>query len=236
MIEEDGGRSADDAVIVETRGNWAVLQRALALAPSNRLRPIQVAGAYQLAALALNGLLRAALDAVEKVGRVALATVRARIAERAGSGFEATPAAAWAGHRRAVAVAEDVLLAEGLDWAQIGARAAELLLRVTLDDRCLRWLTDSPTPMVERLLEWRRDAGTSSAGAMFARLLPDLIEHHAEVSARKGKGHWIEMDGKELVRNDPRPLRLMLHSLRFAQLQQLAADLKLRPEDVVDEA
>jgi hypothetical protein len=70
---------------------------------------------------------------------------------------------------------------------------------------------------------------------MVSRLLPDLVEHHAEVSARKGKGEWVVLDGVEMVKNDPRYLRLMLHSLRFAQLQHLAADLDLRPEDVTDE-
>ena len=235
LVAEDDGKPAEEAADAETQGNWGVLRRALELSPSNRLRPIQVAGAYQVAALGLNALLRSALDPVVQVGRMSLTDLRARIAGRAGAGFEASPAASWAGHRPAASVADDLLRSEGSAWEEIGTLAVEALLRVTLDERYLLWLTDHPTPLVERLVTWSREAGTKSAGAMMASLLPELVEHHAEVSARKGKGRWIENDGAELVRGDPRPLRLMLHSLRFAQLQQLAADLRLRPEDVADE-
>ena len=236
LISEDGGKPAEEAAESETRGNWAVLRRALELPPSNRLRSIQVAGAYQLAALGLNALLRSALDPVARQGRVALAEWRAKVAKRAGDGFEASSAQAWAGHRPAVEVANELLDAEGRDWPEIAVLATELLLRLCLDERYRSWLADDPTPLVERLLLWGRDAGTERAGTMVSRLLPDLVEHHAEVSARKGKGEWLVVDGADLVKNDPRPLRLMLHSLRFAQLQQLAADLQLNQGDVADEA
>ncbi len=85
------------------------------------------------------------------------------------------------------------------------------------------------------MLLWTRDATNERPGDMIVRLLPDLVLHHAEVSAKKGKGEWLLIDGEELVKNDPRPLRLLLHSLRFAQLGQMASDLKLRSEDVDDE-
>jgi hypothetical protein len=236
LVIEDGGKPADEAAESETRGNWAVLRSALALPPSNRVHPIQVAGAYQLAALGLNALLRSALDPVMQHGRLSIAEWRAKVAERAGAGFETASALGWAGHRPAVVVADDLLQGDGLPWPDIAVLATELLLRVCLDERSLRWLSDDLAPLVERLIVWTRDAGTERAGAMVSRLLPDLVEHHAEVSARKGKGEWVVLDGAELVKNDPRHLRLMLHSLRFAQLQQLAADLILRPGDVTDEA
>lgn len=236
LVTEDGGKPAEEAADNETRGNWAVLRRALEHGPSSRLHPVQVAGAYQLAALGLNALLRSALDPAAQHGRLSIAAWRTKVAEHAGDGFESAPALAWAGHRAAVEVAQDLLDADGRPWPEIAALATELLLRLTLDERYFRWLADDPMPLVDRLLLWARDAGTDQAGAMVSRLLPDLVLHHAEVSARKGKGEWLVLDGGELVKNDPRYLRLMLHSLRFAQLQQLAADLGLRPEDVTDEA
>jgi hypothetical protein len=236
LVSDDGGKPAEEAADGETRGNWAVLQRALAMPASNRLRSIQEAGAYQLAALGLNALLRSALDPVALHGRFALATWRAKVAERAGDGFEGASALAWAGRRPPVDVANDLLQAEGREWPEIAVLATELLLRLCLDDRYRRWLADEPPPLVERLLLWAADAGTERAGTMVSRLLADLVEHHAEVSARKGKGEWLLVDGSELVKNDPRPLRLMLHSLRFAQLQMLAADLQLNQGDVADEA
>jgi hypothetical protein len=235
LVADDGGRPAEEAADSETRGNWAVIRRALELPPSDRLRAVQVAGAYQLAALALNALLASALDPVQQYGRVSLRAWRQRIAERAGSGFETSSALAWAGHRPAVRVAEDLLAGDGRPWPEVAALATELLLRLGLDERYLRWLAEDPAPLVERALVWSRDAGTEPAGEMVTRLLPELVHHHAEVSARKGKGEWIVIDGPDLVRADPRPLRLMLHSLRFAQLQQIAADLHLRPEDVAHE-
>jgi hypothetical protein len=235
LVAEDGGKPAEEAADRETRGNWAVIRSAMEHPPSNRLHPIQVAGAYELAALGLNALLRSALDPVALHGRLSIAAWRAQVSERAGAGFESATAAAWAGHRPAVAVAADLLDADGRPWPEIAGLATELLLRLGLDERYFRWLAEEPAPLVDRMLHWTRDAGTDQPGPMVSRLLPDLVEHHAEVSARKGKGEWVVLDGAEMVKNDPRYLRLMLHSLRFAQLQQLAADLGLRPEDVTDE-
>ncbi len=236
LVTEDGGRLSEDAADSETGGNWAVLRHALQLPPSNRLRAIQVAGAYQLAALGLNALLRSALDPVVRYGRLPLDTWVLKVGERTGEGFATSAAAVWAGHRTPVAVADDLLSGDVRPWQEIASLAMELLLRLGLDENYLHWLGDEPTPVVERLLVWTRDSGSERASTMVRRLLPDLVEHHAEVSARKGKGEWISLDEANLVRSDPRPLRLMLHSLRFAQLQQLATDLKLSPEDVSDEA
>ncbi|APR85053.1 Hypothetical protein A7982_10402 [Minicystis rosea] len=235
LAVDDAGRPGEEAAESETRGNWAVIRRALELPPSNRLELIQVAGAYQLAALGLNALLRSALDSVAQHGRLSMAAFRAKVAERAGGGFEERRAIAWAGHRPVVDVAQDLLNGGDRPWPEIASLAMELLLRLGLDERYSRWLSADPAPLVERMLLWTRDAETTPAGAMMERLLFDLVEHHAEVSARKGKGEWLLRDGAELVKNDPRYLRLMLHSLRFAQLQQLATDLGLRAEDVTDE-
>lgn len=235
LVSEEGGKPAEAAADNETRGNWAVLRRALQFPPSNRLHPVQVAGAYQLMALSLNALLASALVPVQQHGRLSILAWHAKVAERAGSHFEESAAQVWAGHRRPVEVADDLLNSDSVSWPEVAMLALELLLRLVLDERCLRWLADGPTPLVERVIIWSRNAGTANARAMAAQLLPDLVEHHAEVSARKGKGEWLVLDGPELVKNDPRLMRPMLHSLRFAQLQQLAADLSLRPEDVTDE-
>lgn len=236
LITDDGGKPAEEAALFETRTNWGVLRPALERPPTSRLQPIQVAGAYQLAALGLNALFASALEPTAQQGRFPLATWRERIAERAGLDFEATSAAAWAGHRSPADVAEDLLGEAQRPWPEIGALAVELLLRLGLDERHARWLGDDPTPIVERLLLWTRDASIARAGELAARLLPDLVEHHRDVSVKKGKGEWLVLDGGELVKHDPRPLRLLLHSLRFTQLAQLASDLNLHPKDVADEA
>jgi hypothetical protein len=235
LVTDDGGKPAEAAALFETRSNWGVLRPALALPSSNRLQPIQVAGAYQLAALGVNALFASALAPAAEHGRFALATWRARIAERAGSDFEGSSAAAWAGHRSPADVVDEILSVPDRPWPEVGMLAAELLLRLGLDERYARWLGDDPIPIVERMLVWTRDAGIERAGEMVTRLLPELVEHHRDVSVKKGKGEWLLTDGDELVKNDPRPMRLLLHSLRFAQLGQLAADLQLQPKDVDDE-
>lgn len=235
LITDDGGKPAEEAARFETQTNWGVLRRALALPPQNRLQTIQIAGAYQLAALGLNALFASALDPTAEQGRLPLATWRERIAERAGTDFEALSAAAWAGHRSPAEVAADLLDETPRPWPEIGMLAVELLLRLGLDERYGRWLGDDPTPIVDRMRVWARDASIERAGELAVRLLADLVEHHRDVSTKKGKGEWLVLDGEELVRHDPRPLRLLLHSLRFAQLAQLAADLNLHPKDVADE-
>jgi len=117
----------------------------------------------------------------------------------------------------------------------VGVLGANLLLGLGLDPRYARWLEDDPLPIVDQAMHWARDAATDHAGDMLMRLLPELIVHHSNVSAKKGKGEWLVRDGNEIVKHDPRPMGLLLHSLRFAQLGQLAADLQLSAEDVADE-
>jgi hypothetical protein len=70
------------------------------------------------------------------------------------------------------------------------------------------------------------------------QVLPDLLvamaERHEIVSERKGRQRWLFVDGLSLVRDDPRPMGLGLHALRFPQLGSLARDLRLREEDLRD--
>lgn len=230
-----GEQPAEQAEEHETQGNWRVIKGALGLSPSRRLHAIQVAAAYQLAALGQNALLRAALDPVIEHGRVPIKAWLDKVGERAGDGFTTSSAIAWAGHRPAIDVAEDLLDANDRPWQEIATLAIELLLRLGLDERYIRLLGDDPSPSVDLTIAWARDAATERPREMVGRLLPELVERHREVSARKGKGEWVVLDDHDLVKSDPRSLTLMLHSLRFTQLAQLAADLSLSPEDVADE-
>ncbi|MRG91586.1 hypothetical protein [Polyangium spumosum] len=221
----------------ETRSNWEILRPALERAPSNRLRPIQAAGAYQLVALGLNALFKSALDPAMEEGRISLSSWRRAIAARAGRDFNAARAATWAARQDSpTKIANELLDASvARPWSEVGMLATELLLRLGMVDRYVDWLGEECPPIVERVLVWARGATRERAGDMIGQLLPELVEHHAQVSAKKGKGEWVVIDGDEVMKRSPRPLRLLLHSLRFAQLGQLAADLALDPEDVADE-
>jgi len=235
LVAEDEGAPAKDAARFETSTNWQVLRHALALPPSKRLRGIQMAGAYQLAALGLNALFASALEPTMMQGRLPLAEWRKAIATHADGAFDNLSAAAWARRRSPTEIADELLDGTARSWAEVGVLGANLLLGLGLELRYTRWLDDDPLPIVDHVLHWTREAETDNAGDMLMRLLPDLIVHHSNVSAKKGKGEWLVLDGNEIVKHDPRPMGLFLHSLRFAQLGQLAADLQLSAEDVADE-
>lgn len=235
LVAEDDGKPAKDAALFETSTNWQVLRHALALPPSKRLHGIQTAGAYQLAALGLNAVFASALEPTMMQGRLSFAEWRKAIATHAGRGFENLSAAAWARKRSPTEIADDLLDGNARSWAEIGALGANLLLGLGLELRYTRWLEDDPLPVVDLVLHWTRESETKHAGEMLMQLLPDLVVHHSNVSAKKGKGEWLVLDGNEIVKHDPRPMGLFLHSLRFAQLGQLAADLELSAEDVTDE-
>ncbi|MDC3961074.1 hypothetical protein [Polyangium jinanense] len=234
----DGDEEAEKAGgALETHTNWKVLRPALERAPSNRLHPIQTTGAYQLVALGLNALFASALEPVETRGRISLSKWRKEIATHAGRDFNSVRAVTWAARQDSPTdIAAELLAPVERPWAEVGVLATQLLLRLGLEDRYVEWLGLEAPALVERVLLWARDANRERAGDMIEKLLPELVEHHVEVSAKKGKGEWMVMEGDVVVRRSPRPLRLLLHSLRFAQLGQLAADLDLGPEDVADEA
>ena len=93
----------------------------------------------------------------------------------------------------------------------------------------LRQMTGEPIELVDRCLRRRTELP-------LRRVLPDLLiamaERHELVSQRKGRQRWLFADGSVIVRDDPRPMGLGLHALRFPQLGSLARDLRLREEDL----
>lgn len=235
LLVEDEGAPAKDAAHFETTTNWNVLRQALSLSPSKALHNIQMAGAYQLAALGLNALFSSVLEPTMAQGRLSLIQWRKALAEHAGSGFETSSATTWAAKRSPKEIADELLDGHVRTWPEVGVLGANLILALGRESRYAHWLASEPLRIVEQVLDWTRNTETEHAGDMLTRLLPELILHHSEVSAKKGKGEWLVLDGNEIVKHDPRPMGLYLHSLRFAQLGQLAADLQLTAEDVADE-
>lgn len=229
-ITEDGGEVAAQA---EVRGNWSILSGLLRAPALDALRQLRTAATYQLAQLGLNAVFAALLRPVMERGRIPLTDWQTALKERGGAGFAEQPALSWMRRRPPVETATDLLA--GRDWREEGTLGLELLLQIGTDDHLAKLLAEDKGPLSDRVLMLRESAERTSAASLLSELIPDLVHHHQTVSARKGKGEWMTLDDSEVVKVDPRPVRLMIHALRLAQLGQLASDLELRSEDVADD-
>lgn len=229
-VSDDGGASAADE---ETRGNWNVIRAILRAPPSRELDLLQRVCAYELLAMALNRTFAALVEAVDGPGRVPVTEWLQRVEVTAGADYGQKPAREWSAPDDAIDLA-DRLLGE-TSWPAIAARSLALLLHVLRSDRLVGWLHDVVIRDVflMSVLEIRQQL-TRTPRELHEALVRDIVVRHREESSRKGKGDWLFLDSNDLVRAEPRPLRAIVHSLRFAQLQQLAADLDLTAEEVAD--
>jgi hypothetical protein len=210
-IAEDGGEAAAET---EARRNWGVLRRSLLRPTGDDILPVQKAAAYECLGLALNGVLASVLDVLAAAGRARLEEMVARLAP-AGRTFGSLAS-------DPLTVADTVLAGS--------SRALELLASVTTDARLRNLLEPlGQEPLVARALEIRAGEGARDVARA---LLVDLAHHHQKVSARKGKGEWLSLEADELVRRELYVLPPLVHTMRFAQLQQLAIDLKLTATEV----
>jgi hypothetical protein len=228
--DEEGSAAATS----ETSGNWSMMRSLLQMTPQHELYDLQAASAYEALALGLNRLFASILTPLEEQGRTRIREWLDAVATRAGTEFHHAPAGPWAGHEGVVALA-DKLLEWERPWQEVGCLATELLVTVARDERMRGLLAQETNEvLVQRVLAMGADAGTASAAEILGALIPDLVARHHEVSARKGKGEWMSLDGEDLVRVDVRPLPPLVHSLRLTQLSQLVTDLRLDPSEVAD--
>ena len=133
----------------------------------------------------------------------------------------------------------DLKLAERRETDPIEAAhiAGALLLRVLRDPilssvwDVLSHSANEPLELVDRCLRQRMELSLKQA---LPEMLVAMAERHELVSERKGRQRWLFVDGANLVRDDPRPMGLGLHALRFPQFGSLARDLRLREGDLRD--
>ena len=232
-VAEGGGL---DTAAEESRGNWKVVRALVALSPRPELRELQVASAYQLLALSLNQIFRSCIVAVDGAGRVSLPTYLDLVAERAEPGFATEPATSIA-RDSAIACAE-ACMAQVASWPEMATTGLDLLLAILGDATLMAWLGDAArdSAFVGEVLERSRVTGSTTARALLEGLVRDMAMRHRVESARKGKGEWFTLEDEHLVRVDPRELVPFVHSLRFAQLEQLISDLHVTAEEVSDVA
>lgn len=230
-IAEDGGVKAAEE---EAKGNWKVVSSLLLTPPNAELHELQVAAAYQLLALALNQVLRSCLGAVTTAGRMGVDVLLAEVSAQEGAAARSAFGAA---------TTEDVVARakacfQELSWPQMASTGLDLLGAVLGCETTLRWVAHvaPEDDFVGRVIDRSHDLQTTTRSDLLAWLIKELVARHQQESVRKGKGEWLALEGDTLVRRDPRELLPIIHSLRFAQLEQLLSDLEVELEELVDAA
>lgn len=231
--------SEEDAAVLEDDlqgaglSNLDVILRFYDCVPRDDLRPLQALAVFELLALGLSALFRAALVNVTESGKVDIGRLTAAIA------LVGPQAAIWSSPMTAAKPKTVRKLVQGIfetqDAVEVASLGGALLLRVLRDPMlptvwdALTQLAPEPVELVDRGL--RRRMGGSLADAM-PSLLSAMVERHELVSQRKNRQRWLCAEGTALVRDDPQAMGLGLHALRFPQLGSIARDIGLGKEDL----
>ena len=207
--------------------------------PRDDLRALQALAAFEFLSIGLGGIFRAAVVAVDHGGKADLAGLAQTISASGNlTSLWQTPM----NHAKpptAKRLVSDLKLAERRETDPIEAAhiAGALLLRVLRDPilssvrDVLSLSANEPLELVNRCLCQRMNLSLKQA---LPEMLVAMAERHELVSERKGRQRWLFVDGAILVRDDPRPMGLGLHALRFPQFGSLARDLGLREGDLRD--
>ncbi len=233
----------DDAAILEDDvqgvgiSNIDVVLHFYGRPPREDFRTLQALAAFELLSIGLTGIFRAAVAAVESGRKADLTRLTNTICLSGALGSVWQTPMDRAKPPTVKKLVSDLKLAEGreIDANEAAQLSGALLLRILRDPLLpsvrdiLMQTTRGPMELVDRCLLPRMELP-------LCRVLPDLLiamtERHELVSERKGRRRWLFVEGGALVRDDPRPMGLGLHALRFPQLGSLARDLRLREEDL----
>jgi hypothetical protein len=207
--------------------------------PREDLGRLQALATFELLSIGLGGLFRAVVATTEQSGKADLAGVTRTISGAGGLAEIWRTPMSQAKPPTARRLVTDLKLAERRDTDPIEAAhiAGALLVRVLRDPllaSTLDVLTQSahePMELVQRCLRQRMELSLKQA---LPELLIAMAERHEVVSERKGRQRWLFVDGAGFARDDPRPMGLGLHALRFPQFGSLARDLRLGEEDLRD--
>jgi hypothetical protein len=68
----------------------------------------------------------------------------------------------------------------------------------------------------------------------FASLMESMVARHEQVSINKNRQRWCYLDGsgRELVKDELRPMGVGWHAMRFPQLFSLCRDVRLHKYDL----
>lgn len=237
-VSQDGVSEEDAAVMEEELVGTGLSNRDVILhfyecPPHSDLRPLQALAVFELLALGLSALFRAALVNVTESGKVdieRLATAIASVGPQAATWSSAMSTARPRTVRKLVADIFDTQ-----DVTEAASLGGALLLRIlrdpmlpTVRDLLLSFARE-PVELVDRSLGQQMNR---SLTAVVPGLFLSMVEHHELVSRRKNRQRWLYTEGTALLRDDPRAMRLGLHALRFPQLGSIAHDIGLTREDI----
>lgn len=229
----------DDAVLVEEGvqgaglSNFDVVLHFYGCSPHEDLRPLQALAVFELLALGLSAIFRAAVVSITGAGKADFAGLTHSIASAGGLATLWTTPMAEAKPKTVRKLASELL--EGDDPVEAASVGGALLLRVIRDpllpavwDSLLQ-MAGEPAELVDRCLRNRMDR---SLADVLPELMLAMAERHELVSQRKNRQRWLFVEDSALVRDDPQAMGLGLHALRFPQLGSLARDVGLREEDL----
>jgi hypothetical protein len=200
---------------------------------------LQALATFELLSIGLGGLFRAAVATIEQEGKADLAGLTRTVSAAGTLGSVWRARIVQARPPTVRKLVSDLKLAERRETDPIEAAhiAGALLLRV-LGDPLLASIRDLLSQSAREVMELvdgcLRDRSELSLKEALPQLLVAMAERHETVSERKGRQRWLFVEGTTLVRDDPRPMGLGFHALRFPQFGSLARDLHLVEGDLRD--
>jgi hypothetical protein len=230
-LSEEAANIAEDDTGSDGLSNAGVLLDFYDEVPSSGIAVLQKAAVYELLSLAQSSIFASAIDALDKSGRCQVDGLRdAIVATKHFGKFWLVPFGATGRLPTARELHGALFDAETpVERAAIGGA---LLRRVQKDLAFLASVPDlirMPPLMLMRVLPAEKPLADS-----YASLMESMVKRHEQVSINKNRQRWCYLDetGRQLVRDDLRPLGVGWHAMRFPQLFAICRDVRLTNSDL----
>ena len=230
-LSEEDAAAADETPTNGGLRNSSVLLRFYDERRSPEIAVLQKAAVFELLSLAYTAIFAHLINSLESAGRVPIknlldAIIRNKETRRLWS-IPMDAAGRKAGTARDLVA--KLFVEEGP--AARAAIGGALLARIRTD------AAQSPvsaelvgTPVITLLEAMPPDKALAES---YDGLLQSMVARHEEVSLGKNRQRWCYLDSGVVVKDDPRPLGVGWHSMRFPQLHSLCRDLRLEKKDLV---
>jgi len=230
LPEEAGNVAEEGEAEVDGLSNALVLLDFYNEVPNTEIALLQKAAVYELLSLALSSIFWSAIDALDKSGRCEVSALRdAIVASKQFGKFWLTP---FGGTESLPTVRK---LHDALFDAETSVKMAAIggaILRRVQQDAAFQAsapnLVGTPPLMLLQGLPPEKPLAES-----FANLMESMVARHEQVFINKSRQRWCYLDGsgRQLVKDDLRPLGVGWHAMRFPQLFSLCRDVRLTKDD-----
>ncbi|WP_051387121.1 hypothetical protein [Bradyrhizobium sp. ARR65] len=230
-LPEEAANIAEEEVESGGLSNASVLLHFYEEAPSSEIALLQRAAVYELLSLAFSAIFKNAIDALGNSGRYKISRLlEAIVANKRFGKFWLSPFG-QSGRLPAARELHDALFVA--DGSVEMAAAGGVLLRRMQQDMAFRanapdLIGTPPSLLLEGV------ASEKPLADSFEGLMESMVTRHEHVSLNKNRQRWCYLDnnGRELVKDDLRPLGVGWHAMRFPQLFSLCRDLQLAMGDL----